>query len=90
MQICKCFYLKRKQQILLGSDLEKVSLSSRFLWRHRKEKTNRLNDSTLFAVTWHANGLPLPLKLREYCHQNQIKLKVHEHKTEDSCCATVQ
>lgn len=49
------------------------------------EKKKKYN-STLFAVPWHANKLPLPLKVWEYCHPNQIKLKGREQKRRFLLC----
>lgn len=51
-------YVSTVQWILLGSDLEKVSLSSRFLRRQRRKSQN-----LLLAMIGHVNRLHLPSSL---------------------------
>lgn len=44
--------LKANKDCLPGSDLEKVSTSSRFLWKQKREK-----DSNAASVNWDQRGV---------------------------------
>lgn len=79
------FYtVKESSSSYLGLIWRRCLCPAGFCGDTEKKKTTTYN-STLFAVTWHENRFPLSLNLWEYCRQNQIKMKVHEHKAEDSC-----